>query len=242
MALQTRVTNEYIYYDFVDGDHLAIGAEGENVKIETNVSGEVITNYLNFGDAKGTTINVNRLTRTGDRLDVGMGWEEIVGSELNDHYRYKKGFGVLDFIEPTALSTIIESGEDWTEAQYTAGALGHFTLSNPLTVPEMSITSDKRYKKNIEPLPDNILEKLSKLKGYSYNWKYNNDPQKTLGLIAQEVESEFPELIRETKHDEKELLDKEPKKVLNYMGLIPVLVDAINQLQQEVKELKALIN
>ena len=60
-----------------------------------------------------------------------------------------------------------------------------------------------------------------------------------MGLIAQEVETEFPELIRESKHDEKERkADKEPKKVLNYMGMIAVLVDAVNQLQKEVNELK----
>jgi hypothetical protein len=63
-----------------------------------------------------------------------------------------------------------------------------------------SSVSDVRYKKNITPLA-NSLEKVTQLKGVSYEWKTDEYPNKgftqgaQLGLIAQEVEAVIPELV-----------------------------------------------
>lgn len=57
--------------------------------------------------------------------------------------------------------------------------------------------SDRNFKENIEPL-SSVIEKLKKLVMYSYTFK--NDPHKTssLGVIAQEVEPLFPEMVKVT--------------------------------------------
>lgn len=50
-----------------------------------------------------------------------------------------------------------------------------------------------------------------------------------IGLIAQEVEEVLPNLV---------FTDEEGRKLINYMALIPALIDAIKTLQQEVEALK----
>ena len=55
-----------------------------------------------------------------------------------------------------------------------------------------------------------------------------NDPTR-YGLIAQEVKEVYPELVR---------TDEDGYMYVDYIGLVPILVDAINHLQAEVSELK----
>lgn len=213
------------------GEYLAIGASGKSICLKTQ-DPDGITTYANtfhFGDASGYDVNLTMLRQKGHTLFVGDGTDCIndFDSYTSLTNKYKKTFGTLDFIESS------------NSVPFNNTANGYFELSNTLYVPQINFTSDKRYKKDIEKIPENILQKLSKLDGYTFNWKYNNEPTKTFGLMAQEVEKIFPELIRETKHDEKELQEEtEAKKVLNYQGMIAILVSAVNQLQKEVNELK----
>ena len=64
--------------------------------------------------------------------------------------------------------------------------------------------SDQRWKKNLQPL-ESSLDKISKLQGVSYEWKMDEYPDfgltegKQIGLIAQDVEKELPELVSENK-------------------------------------------
>ena len=53
------------------------------------------------------------------------------------------------------------------------------------------------------------------------------------GLLAQEVEKVFPNLV---------VTDNEGKKLINYTELIPVLINAVQQLSSEVEELKGKIS
>jgi hypothetical protein len=103
--------------------------------------------------------------------------------------------------------------------------------------------SDMRLKKEITTL-ENTLDKLNEIRGVSFYWDTEKYPdrgfnnRKQLGVIAQEVEIVFPELVDEN----------EGFKSVNYAGLIPVLIEAtkeqqeiINSQQQEIEELKSKI-
>lgn len=80
--------------------------------------------------------------------------------------------------------------------------------------------SDERLKDDITPLL-NALEKIMQLKGVSFVMK--EDPASTieLGLIAQDVEKVYPELIQE---------NDDGIKRLNYIGMIGPLVESIKEL------------
>lgn len=91
--------------------------------------------------------------------------------------------------------------------------------------------SDSTLKEKIQPLR-NTLSALQNINGVSYNWK---DKQRKgtaheIGLLAQEVEKYFPELVHT---DEKGL------KSVSYTHMVPVLLEAIKEQQAEIDQLKS---
>lgn len=108
-------------------------------------------------------------------------------------------------------------------------------------------SSDIKLKKNFEK-PENILEKINKLNPLNYEYKideikYLNLPGgKQNGFIAQELEEVFPELVKEIKKpkDVKKMSEGlETFKAVNYVGLIPILTKAIQELNEKVETLEA---
>ena len=92
-------------------------------------------------------------------------------------------------------------------------------------------SSDERLKDNITPI-ENSLEKVGQLKGYEFDW---NDKQEVyeghdVGVIAQEVEKVVPEIVETREHD--------GYKAVKYEKLVPLLINAINELKAEIEELK----
>lgn len=105
---------------------------------------------------------------------------------------------------------------------------GSATLGGDLTV-----NSDARLKSNIISL-GSTLSKLLLIDGKSYTMKANESIGK-IGLLAQEVQKAFPELVRAAG-------DEEGTLSVNYQGMIPVLINAIKEQQKQIDELKAIIN
>lgn len=91
----------------------------------------------------------------------------------------------------------------------------------------LSLFSDARLKEEIEPAIAPLLGKLMQLKPAKYYYKDSRAvaKEKTLGLVAQEVEKVFPELVQ---------TEDGGYKMLNYSGLTIVSIKAIQELQQTV--------
>lgn len=98
--------------------------------------------------------------------------------------------------------------------------------------------SDRRLKKNIEPLNSaEILNKISQLQGVTYEWNDtvtgSKRPQgKQYGFIAQEIKKIFPEKVTE---------DANGYLMTAYGDFDPMLVEAIKALNQKVEEIEGLI-
>ncbi len=94
----------------------------------------------------------------------------------------------------------------------------------------LSQSSDARLKKEIVPLTGS-LEKLAAVSGYHYYWKAPEKRGSSLqtGLLAQEVETHFPELVVE---------NTQGMKSVAYTGLIPHLVEGVKELKRANEELK----
>ena len=96
------------------------------------------------------------------------------------------------------------------------------------------VCSDIRYKKDIQPL-QNSLSNVIQLKGVSYYFKKeefkdkNFNDNKQVGLIAQEVEKIYPELVQ---------TDEQGFKSIDYAKLTPILVEAIKELKTQNDALK----
>ena len=97
---------------------------------------------------------------------------------------------------------------------------------------DLSLNSDMRLKAGIMSLGSTIT-KLLQIDGKRYVMKTDKSNQK-IGLLAQDVQAVFPELVKEANNEEGTLS-------VNYQGLIPVLINAIKEQQQEINELKKII-
>lgn len=95
--------------------------------------------------------------------------------------------------------------------------------------------SDERLKKDIQPLGGSTLNKIESLGGYSYFWKKEEFPEKNfsadqqIGLIAQELEAQFPALVK---------TGDDGFKSVNYNGFTAVLLQAVKELNQKVEALE----
>jgi Chaperone of endosialidase len=87
-----------------------------------------------------------------------------------------------------------------------------------------SYTSDRSLKKNITTI-ESPLSKILKLRGVTFNWKKDNSP--SVGLIAQEVEKVFPELVTEGNGI----------KSVQYGNLVAPLIEAVKEQQKEIEGL-----
>jgi hypothetical protein len=93
---------------------------------------------------------------------------------------------------------------------------------------ELTVNSDARLKANVKSL-GNTLPKLLLLDGKKYTLK--NNSQTKIGLLAQDVQKLFPELVKKGE-------DKKQTLSLFYQGLVPVLINAIKAQQEQLEELK----
>ena len=87
--------------------------------------------------------------------------------------------------------------------------------------------SDRSVKKNIENLTE-TLPQLMQILPVAFNWiSDNDDSDKTIGFVAQDVENVYPQLITE----------RDGQKMLNTTGFIPFLVKAIQEQQALIQNL-----
>ena len=127
--------------------------------------------------------------------------------------------------------------------------------------------SDFLLKTNLETISKEEHIKLLNLNTYSYIFKDDSTNKKHYGLIAQEVEDFFPELVfnkpninntnqevrkleeekEENKEHEEGKKNKDINKInmykgVNYLELIPLLVNTIQIQQKQINELENKIN
>jgi hypothetical protein len=107
--------------------------------------------------------------------------------------------------------------------------------------------SDQRLK-NVSGKIENALDKVSSLSGVYYTMNdvaksYGYDSEEThVGVLAQEVEAVLPEVVKAAPFDLDEKNNSksgENYKTVQYEKLVPLLIEAIKELTEEVKELKA---
>jgi TM2 domain-containing membrane protein YozV len=95
-------------------------------------------------------------------------------------------------------------------------------------------SSDIRYKDNVKPI-ENALDKIDKIKGYTFEWNelsHKQTGKKDIGVIAQEVEEILPEII-DTRSD--------GYKAVDYPKLTALLIQSVKEQQIIINDLKSRI-
>ena len=132
-------------------------------------------------------------------------------------------------------STVTNSATEFS-TENTAFVIGNGTAnesrSDALTVlfdgtttiaGDLSINSDARLKANIISL-GSTLAKVLQIDGKSYTMKKDENKKQKIGVLAQDIEKVFPELVSESNG----------VKSVNYQGLVPVLINALKEQQAEI--------
>ena len=131
-----------------------------------------------------------------------------------------------------------------TTLDYPVDVVSYFDCTVPefhfkydVTTSGIFVQSDERFKENIQPVKE-VLHSLESLEAVTYNLKNkaaktsrnsNKFGSERYGFLAQNVKEVFPQLVH---------TDKEGYMSVDYIGLIPILVQSINELQARISELE----
>jgi hypothetical protein len=122
----------------------------------------------------------------------------------------------------TTTGTIILSG---TSAGI--GVAGNINAGGTIAATTFNATSDYRIKDNVLPLTSTfIVDNLRPVHYYNKISKGND-----IGLIAHELQEHYPNLVSGEK-------DGENYQSVNYIGLIPILINEIQTMKKEIKKLR----
>jgi hypothetical protein len=112
-----------------------------------------------------------------------------------------------------------------------------------------AFSSDMRLKTNINII-ENALDKVCNLKGFTYNFNeiavnYGLPTERQIGVSAQEIKEIIPEAVKsapfDTDYDDegnKYSRSGENYLTVQYEKLVPLLIEAIKELREEIKDLK----
>ena len=92
--------------------------------------------------------------------------------------------------------------------------------------------SDERLKDNIEDISLEQINNLLKINPKHFSYKQDKTKLKHFGVLAQDVEKVFPELVTTV---------EKGYKTVNYQELIPIMLSKMKQMQNEIDELKELV-
>jgi hypothetical protein len=89
---------------------------------------------------------------------------------------------------------------------------------------QLYVQSDERLKTDIRPI-ENALDRIGKLKGVYYHWKDDKKEKEEIGVIAQDVQQQFPELVN---------TDKNGILSVDYIKLTAILIECVKDLKQQI--------
>ena len=208
--------NMYQFGNFSDGvnQHKFYTEGAERLRIDQN--GVILIGTTSAISNSVVTVHGGDMMVKGDNNSCGI-------SDLLPGYT-RGDYGV---IHSTANHVYFSVGSSYVS--YINGGNGTFNVS------------DQRLKENVATLTGS-LNKVKQLRGVSFTWKDTEErgTDTAIGLIAQEVEAVYPELVDDgglPKDNE----GNDPLKSVNYAHLTSVLIEAVKELSTELEAAKARI-
>ena len=204
--------------------NLSVKCDTSNGAIQTSSSGLQVKVRGDIG------INANGLGLNEDLTVV----DTIYNAAL--HVGYASNAMHCDYSAATSTGEI-----RWYRGTVEVMALGYegnLEVLDDVTADSQVLTSDRKLKKNIEPLNYGLNEVL-KLKPVRYEWKesYKKGKGTMVGFVSQDVQEVIPEVINESKI----IGTEETKLGIDYSKIVAVLTNAIQEQQKQIDELKKIV-
>jgi hypothetical protein len=195
---------------------------------QTTNAGSVASSFI---DRAGIIATSNGFDESGNALSTYAALVGDVEQSTNNGFAH---IGVLG---------IADSDPNNGDSKWAGYFVGSTFTSGAVIFP-----SDKRFKKDIAD-EENIMDKLMKLKPKHYLFDTKENKKMAFsnrlqhGLISQEVEEVFPELVHQVytpgnTDNSKGAANYAPYKGINYNGLITMLLKGLQEQQTEINELK----
>ncbi|MDM8557312.1 tail fiber domain-containing protein [Candidatus Parabeggiatoa sp. HSG14] len=223
--------------DVVSVSNGKVGIGTTNPKAKLDVNGSIKTN---------STLYVNELRggrEVGKRKIGGIEGtvKQVIGEQGTKNGTAAGGFGFISSAHQISPIVWMYAWEDRNAFQvirkswdasisndpvlFSVMADGNSYTLNHAHAKSFQTSSDEQLKQNIQTLGGS-LAKLAQLRGVRFNWKEDTE-EKQIGLVAQEVEKVFPELVS---------TDSEGYKSIAYGKLTAVLIEAVKELQQSCQK------
>lgn len=201
-------------------NNVALGA----FALDNNTTG---SGNVALGEFAGSAIvNSNNDTLLGTHTNISNNASRAVGLGYNANPAQDDAIILGD-----ANNAAVRVGIGINAPSHKLHVVGDALVTGTVTASNVANPSDARLKTNIAPIED-ALSLISKLDGVSYFWK-KDDPEsakKQFGLIAQELEKVIPDLVQ---------TNADGFKSVNYISLIPFLLESLKQQQAEIESLKS---
>jgi hypothetical protein len=218
----SKLTNSSIT---IAGQSTALGSSVTAETIRTAI-GTVVTGSAQIS---GTGITNNTITIAGQSTALGSSvTAETIRTAIGT---VVTGSAQIAIASTSGFGTYLNQAVLSTSSPTFAGLTinGAITATGDITA---YYSSDKRYKNNIQPITD-ALAKVRTLNGVT--WEWNDDVNEVTkaapktGLIAQEVQSVLPEVVKE----------KEDGYLgLDYAKMMGLMVEAIKEQQLQIEKLQ----
>ena len=151
--------------------------------------------------------------------------------QLNHIYQIgRTGSGQMSIdLSATGAASFYSSG---TSLEFQMQSDGNFHADGNITAYSTTTSSDAKLKTNIQKV-DGALDKVCALDGVTFEWI--RDGKESAGVIAQNVEEVLPRAVS----DVDDLKGDESHKVVDYNQLSALFIEAIKELKDENKQLRA---
>jgi len=197
---------------------------GSNTQVQYNNSGS-LAGSAQFTFTSGTN-SVLRLGGTSSfRQDTTANWTgDAAANEGKIEYHSNRWY----INAGSSSAEVVKFRRGGTDVA-TISNVGAFTCNDDITA---FATSDSRLKVNVKPI-ENALNKVDKISGVTYNWNDKAEGKdqtlREAGVIAQDVLEVLPEIVTQRDNG---------YYAIKYERLVPLLIEAIKELKQEVETLK----
>lgn len=195
-------------------------------KINTGAfaSGRLTGDYLNFANVTGSGTGTFASVSTSG-LGSAAAPAYHFSSDLNTGM-WSNGADQLDFATGGVNRLALTSGG--------ASVAGAITATGNIT----AYSSDARLKKNVKNI-EQPMDKLFRIGGYTFDWDgpacfiagFRPDHDHEHGVLAQEVQKVMPDAVAPAAFDPDYL-------TVNYARLVPLLIECIKDLQNQIDQLR----
>ena len=190
-----------IYYNT---DNVGIGTNNPAKKLDVVGNGKFTTNLEVGGE-----INTKTITHSGNHM--------YIKTTSDNHIIFSTNGSEILRLEKSGGNVGIGTNSPGQKLE----------VNGTVKATNYIATSDRNLKENIVQINnENVIDKVTSLNGYNFNFKDDETKQTKSGLIAQEVEELMPELVS---------TNTDGNKSMDYNGMIPYLVECIKVQQTQIQ-------